>query len=79
MRLTNFNPEQRNETFFSWLSEVETSKDQASKHFKIRDQRLEGSGQWILGSDDFRQWRDGGQPRILYYVGDPGVGKTYLS
>ncbi len=32
----------------------------------------------MLENDDFQQWRDNGQSRLLWIKGDPGKGKTML-
>lgn len=37
-----------------------------------------GASNWILSSDDFRQWRDADHTRLLWIKGDPGKGKTML-
>ena len=37
-----------------------------------------GASDWILNSDDFRQWRDADHARLLWIKGDPGKGKTML-
>jgi WD40 repeat protein len=39
---------------------------------------LEDSYVWILGHDDFIDWRDGDETRLLWIRGDPGKGKTML-
>ncbi|KAM6516651.1 hypothetical protein FALCPG4_014829 [Fusarium falciforme] len=39
---------------------------------------LEGSYRWILNNDDFQQWRNDEQSRLLWIKGDPGKGKTML-
>ncbi|KAK3382253.1 hypothetical protein B0T24DRAFT_645076 [Lasiosphaeria ovina] len=50
---------------------------------KIRIQQekgglLEGSYSWVLDNDNFRQWRDNQENRLLWINGDPGKGKTML-
>ncbi|KAH6985516.1 hypothetical protein EDB80DRAFT_822354 [Ilyonectria destructans] len=39
---------------------------------------LEDSYRWILNNDDFQQWRNDEQSRLLWIKGDPGKGKTML-
>jgi len=41
-------------------------------------QPLEGTGEWLLQSDDFHNWIDDNFP-IFWLHGLPGVGKTYLT
>lgn len=50
---------------------------------KTRIQRTKGdlfkdSYRWVLDHDDFKQWRDNPQYRLLWIKGDPGKGKTML-
>lgn len=50
---------------------------------KTRIQRTKGnllkeSYRWVLGHNDFKQWRDDPQFRLLWIKGDPGKGKTML-
>ena len=37
-----------------------------------------GASRWVLDHDDFRQWRDCDDVRLLWIKGDPGKGKTML-
>ncbi|KAH7114689.1 NACHT domain-containing protein [Dactylonectria macrodidyma] len=39
---------------------------------------LKDSYCWILDNDDFQQWRNDEQSRLLWIKGDPGKGKTML-
>lgn len=39
---------------------------------------LKDSYGWILDNDDFQQWRNDEQSRLLWIKGDPGKGKTML-
>ncbi|KAF3768208.1 hypothetical protein M406DRAFT_51956, partial [Cryphonectria parasitica EP155] len=39
---------------------------------------LKDSYKWILEHQDFKQWRDNNQSRLLWIKGDPGKGKTML-
>ena len=41
----------------------------------------EGVGNWFLGTREFREWRrdeGGAYKAVLFYSGNPGVGKTNL-
>jgi len=39
---------------------------------------LTGSYEWIFSRQDFVEWRDGDENRLLWIKGDPGKGKTML-
>ena len=60
-----------------WLSPLEPQQ----RHQGVRTDRLDGVGNWVLGTNKFRKWSDIGdgcaEPVLLCY-GNPGVGKTYL-
>jgi Cdc6-like AAA superfamily ATPase len=64
----------------NWLS----SNNPEVKHARIRNDRQENTGQWLLESDKFLQWfvQDCGTPqerRTLFCHGDEGAGKTFIS
>ena len=43
--------------------------------------RVEGVGNWLLRTNEFEKWHTGEDQAVnpvLFYYGDPGVGKTYL-
>jgi len=47
----------------------------------VRNRRLDGVGNWVLGEDEFESWResqDSSANRILLCYGDQGAGKTYI-
>jgi len=63
----------------AWLSPL----DPKSRHRDIQDHRVEGVGEWLLQTEEFRSWqagsRGGGSDNaVLFCYGDPGVGKTYI-
>ncbi|KAM0270076.1 hypothetical protein ACHAQH_009534, partial [Verticillium albo-atrum] len=39
---------------------------------------LKDSYKWVLDNQDFRQWQNNPQSRLLWIKGDPGKGKTML-
>jgi len=42
---------------------------------------MEGIGTWLLRTNEFENWHiseDQDVDPVLFYYGDPGVGKTYL-
>ena len=60
-----------------WLSPLNPQQ----RHRGVRAGRLDGVGNWVLGTSEFRKWsngEDGYRERVLFCSGDPGVGKTYL-
>ena len=38
-----------------WLSPLEPQQ----RHEDVRTERLDGVGNWVLGTSEFRKWRDG--------------------
>ena len=70
--IANENPE-----IMQWLSPL----DPRGMHQDVRTDRLDGVGNWLLETKEFREWRskeDGADKAVLFCHGDPGVGKTYL-
>jgi len=66
-----------NPEIMQWLSPL----DPRRRHQDVRSDRLDGVGNWLLGTNEFREWRsnEGGVDKsVLFCYGDPGVGKTYL-
>jgi len=60
-----------------WLSPLEPE----NRHHAVCADRLEGVGNWLLETSEFREWRGGeggADEAVLFCSGDPGVGKTYL-
>jgi len=60
-----------------WLSPLEPRL----RHQDVRTHRLDGLGDWFLETEDFTNWRDGGDQSsmaTLFCSGAPGAGKTYL-
>ena len=63
----------------AWLSPL----DPKSRHQDIQDRRVEGIGEWLLQTEEFRSWQadsrgDESDNAVLFCYGDPGVGKTYI-
>ena len=66
-----------NPEIMQWLSPL----DPRRRHQGVRTDRLDGVGNWILETNEFREWRSnesGVDKAVLFCCGDPGVGKTYL-
>jgi len=60
-----------------WLSPLEPQ----IRHQGVRTDRLDGVGNWVLETREFRKWRyeqDGSVEPVLFCYGNPGVGKTYV-
>ena len=60
-----------------WLSPLEPQK----RHQGVRTDRLNGVGNWVLETSEFRKWRDAEYStvgQVLFCHGNPGVGKTYV-
>jgi len=60
-----------------WLSPLEPQQ----RHQGVRTNRLNGVGNWVLETSEFRTWRDAGDgcvDPVLFCYGNPGVGKTYV-
>jgi hypothetical protein len=58
----------------NWLTPI----DYAPQHNALSSQRLVGSGQWFLDSDEFKKWvNNPGQ--TLFCPGIPGAGKTLVT
>jgi len=63
----------------AWLSPL----DPKLRHQDIRDRRIEGVGEWVLQTKEFRAWSAIGEDgksdnAVLFCYGNPGVGKTYF-
>ena len=63
-------------SILAWLSPLEPGL----RHQDIRDHRVEGVGEWLLQTEEFRDWHAGTESdnAVLFCYGDPGVGKTYI-
>ncbi|KAH0555888.1 hypothetical protein GP486_006166 [Trichoglossum hirsutum] len=57
-----------------WLSKIESQK----KQIDVLSRHQEGTGKFLLESQEFMDWRDG-KDRILWCIGRPGTGKTILT
>ena len=60
-----------------WLSPLEPKH----RHQSVRNDRFNGVGDWLLGTSEFREWRGSegeADKAVLFFFGNPGVGKTYL-
>ena len=63
----------------AWLSPLEPRL----RHKAIQEGRAKNVGEWVLETDEFRNWYagSGGSESgraVLFCNGDPGVGKTFI-
>jgi len=75
----NFTSADDKSNILAWLSPL----DPKSRHQGIRDRRVENIGEWLLQTEEFRNWHagsgeGGSDDAVLFCYGDPGVGKTYI-
>ena len=64
----------------AWLSPL----DPWIRHHDIREHRVEHVGDWLLRTEEYRNWFDGirdgeSDNSALFCYGGPGVGKTYIT
>jgi len=60
-----------------WLSPLEPHE----RHQDVRNRRLDGVGEWVLGRSEFESWcksQDRSVNPTLLCYGGQGVGKTYI-
>ena len=73
----NVGIEEGSARILEWLSPLEPNK----RHQDVRDSRLDGIGEWVLGRSEFELWyksQDESVNRTLLCYGGQGVGKTYI-
>ena len=63
----------------AWLSPLEPQR----RHHDIRTRRVDEVGNWLLQTEEYRNWFDGihgdeSNGAVLFGYGGPGVGKTYI-
>jgi len=63
----------------AWLSPLEPQV----RHQDICEQRVDGAGDWLLKTKEFKGWCDGNENggsdyMSLFCYGEPGVGKSYI-
>jgi Cdc6-like AAA superfamily ATPase len=62
---------EKHHEILDWLSHI----DYAAQHSDFASRRQEGTGQWLLGAQQFRAWV-GQRNQTLFCPGIPGAGKT---
>ena len=63
----------------AWLSPLEPRL----RHRDIQERRVDNVGEWLMQTEEFRNWHRGGRESegentVLFCYGDPGVGKTFI-
>lgn len=63
----------------TWLSPL----DPGLRHWDIQDRRVGDVGEWLMGTEEFKRWRESdgrgeGDKAVLFCKGNPGVGKTFV-
>lgn len=72
-----FDLEGERRQILQWLS----SLDPQRHHQDVRGRRVDGVGDWVLETNEFRKWRhaeNGCVEPVLLCYGNPGMGKTYI-
>jgi Cdc6-like AAA superfamily ATPase len=59
------------QTILDWITPI----DYATQQSDFIARRQEGTGQWLLDSDEFQTWMNRGN-QVLFFSGIPGAGKT---
>ncbi|KAK8179639.1 hypothetical protein BC567DRAFT_81212 [Phyllosticta citribraziliensis] len=70
----SFKKEER-QALLQWLSRIPYKEH----HKRINDERLSGSGDWLLKKQAFAQWIQSSSSSIFWLHGAPGAGKTHLT
>jgi Cdc6-like AAA superfamily ATPase len=70
-RLIRHQDDQESQKILDWLTPI----DYAPQHSDFISRRQEGTGQWLLNSDQFQTWVDQSN-QTLFCPGIPGAGKT---
>lgn len=73
-KLNRQRKDQERQSLMNWLAPADFS----NQHTDIISRRQEGTGEWLLSSKAYMQWRTGTQ-RLLLCPGIPGAGKTTMS
>lgn len=67
--------EKRYKHILNWLSAVDFS----AHHRRCREDRLDGSGQWLLDHQQYRDWHASSRSSTFLVHGMPGSGKSMLA
>jgi len=75
----NYTVADKKSEILAWLSPLEPQL----RHHDIRTRRIDGVGEWLLQSEEYRNWfrgigRSESDGSALFCYGGPGVGKTFI-
>ena len=75
----NYTATDEKSEILAWLSPLEPQR----RHQDIRTRRVNEVGDWLLRTEEYRNWLGGirggkSNGSALFCYGDPGVGKTYM-
>jgi len=78
--VNNFGSTDERDRILAWISPLEPR----IRHHDIRANRVEHVGDWLLQTEEYRNWFDGirsveSDNSALFCCGDPGAGKTYIT
>jgi Cdc6-like AAA superfamily ATPase len=73
-RLGKRQDDQERRTILDWLTKIDYGTQQSD----FIGRRQEGTGQWLLDSDEFQRWSNGSK-QTLFCPGIPGAGKTMIT
>lgn len=73
-KVNKYQDDQRRQHILDWISPINSAAQQRD----LLDRRQEGTGQWLLSTNEFQQWLNDKQ-QVLFCPGIPGAGKTILS
>jgi NACHT domain len=74
VKLLRQNSDHERRTILDWLTSVDYGTEQSD----FIGRRQEGTGRWLLDSDDFQTWVEGSE-QTLFCSGLPGAGKTIIT
>ena len=74
VKLVRHQDDQERRVIINWLSPV----DYATQQSDFISRRQEGTGQWLLNSDEFQAWLNKSK-QTLFCPGIPGAGKTIIT
>lgn len=72
--LNNMQQIQENTAMLQWITTV----DYSPQYCGFRDSSVDGTGQWLLDSKEYKTWLQSNR-HTLFCTGKPGSGKTFLA
>ncbi|KAF8418102.1 hypothetical protein EV426DRAFT_539987, partial [Tirmania nivea] len=65
----------RKSEILQWISEIPYTEH----HTRISESRLNGTTDWLVQREEYRNWRATSASKLLLLRGTPGAGKTYIA